>query len=263
MMLKKAAVLASIWLAIIAGGFYLIPCPPLPLAQQIVPLIGAVPHPSGQTPTLVAHTYTYGTGSSCCTTSGVNTTGSTLLWVCYSGTTASYSAGSGTTGPISDSKSNTWNYLTQYVATNGNLALQCAYAYNPTVGASHTVTFDQTSSYYGRVLFMAWSGTNTTSSVYYGQQNGAVSTASVTSLATGNVTPTETNDLILTTLQSYSNASGMATTNSFSIVDSYGSYGVISDAYLLSISTSAIGTTWSITSSGVWLAAAIAIFKHG
>ena len=202
---------------------------------------------------LIAHAITSGAGT--ITTSALNTTGATLLVACIGGYPPGWTAGSGTTGPITDSKSNTWNYLTLQKPGAADTQMQMAYAYNPTVGTGHTVTMT-TTTFNAAIAVTAWAGTLTTSSVF-DKQNGATNN-SAASLATGTITPAVTNELLMTCWNSNTNgAAGLAvnTTGSsggFTLLDSItGTQGsTLADGYYNPYgSISAIGATWTQTTA--------------
>jgi hypothetical protein len=112
--------------------------------------------------------------------STLNTTGATLLVAVL----GAYNADP----TISDSKGNTWNYLTSYQRVNGTYT-RIAYAYaSLSLGAGHTFTAGGTSA--GGVV-LAFSGTYTGGDPYDGQVNGATST-----FAQGAITPSA-GDLVI------------------------------------------------------------------
>lgn len=118
------------------------------------------------------------------TTSGVNTAGVDLIVLAV----ASYQAVADPT--ISDSKGNTWTPRTSYASDVSKLKIY--YAVNPTVGSGHTFTASQSGSY-PSIIVLGFSGSHATP---FDQENGNTS-ASASSLATGSVTPTEDNELII------------------------------------------------------------------
>jgi hypothetical protein len=101
----------------------------------------------------VAH---FTSGSSGCTTSGINTTGADFLLASVTG----YSGGlPGAT--ITDSKGNTWTALTEYDGSDGNVGTRNFYCVAPTVGAGHTFTLSG-ANVYGRLNVTAWNGVDQT-----------------------------------------------------------------------------------------------------
>ena len=194
---------------------------------------------------LIAHAIKQGSGT--ITTAATNTTGATLLTACVSGYPSGFSAGSGTTGPITDSNSNTWHYLTVHNTGNGDVRAQIAYALSPTVGSGQTFTMT-TTSYDASIAVAAWALSGTPS---FDQQNGAISNSSA-SLATGNITPSVANELLFTCWGSNGNSvAGLGVSGSFSIINSItGAQGsTLADAYYIDPATSAIGATWSQTTA--------------
>ena len=130
---------------------------------------------------LVSNVTTTG-GANGGTTAGIDTTGANLITVVV----PSYS---GTAAPtLSDSKSNTYTGLTEQVVIDNRLRM--FYVLSPTVGGSHTFTVAGTDSF-SSCIVAAWSG-----AAAFDQQNGATA-AGVSSLATGSVTPSENNELLV------------------------------------------------------------------
>jgi Concanavalin A-like lectin/glucanases superfamily len=144
-----------------------------------------------QVPALVAFTSAPNTNNMNVTTAGITTTGATLLVVAVGSWSLS------TLGTVSDSKGNTWTLLTaQSIASDPRIFL--AYAVNPVVGTGHTFTYTGPTSgnlAYCSIAVQAFSGVRLASP--FDGQNGA-GAASVTSLATGVVTPTQAGDLLVT-----------------------------------------------------------------
>lgn len=184
------------------------------------------------------------------TTSAVDTTGCTLLIAvisCFS---------TGGAAVFSDSKSNTWTKLT--LRDSGNTTNLIAYAQNPTVGSGHT--FSGTSgTFFGSICVSGFSGTATTS--VFDQQNGAT-TAGATTLATGSVTPSANNELIIASAGSASVGQPYTIGSGFTIAvqDPGGSSYPSGLAYLIQTSASAINPTWTFNASAE-AEACIATFK--
>jgi hypothetical protein len=105
----------------------------------------------------------------------------------------------GSSTAISDSKSNSWTGLT---ALNAGGEARIFYVESPTVGTGHTVSCAQSYAY---VAMSAWSGGTTTS---FDQENGATS-ASATSLASGSITPSEDNELLISCIGLGGTATGL------------------------------------------------------
>lgn len=186
------------------------------------------------------------------TVAAINTTGANILVVSVSQYKGS------TIGTLSDSKSNTWTGLTAKIGASEayNRLFYCA---SPTVGSGHTFTVSGT-GIFGAVAVQAWSGANVAP---FDVENGAIG-ASVTSLQTGSVTPSQNNSLIVTSVDP---AGGSATTyainSGFTITDSIDSQSGIEGlamAYLVQTNAAAINPSWSWVGSSE-PAAAIAVFK--
>jgi hypothetical protein len=182
-------------------------------------------------------------------TGSLNETTATLLVACYGATPSKITWGSGTTGPVSDSSSNTWHYLTARGPSYADVKTQCAYVYNPTVTSTQTFTLTSSASVEVTFEVSTWSGTLGTSSVF-GTENGASSNLSA-SLATGNVTPAVANELLISSwgMEGTASLAGLAASG-FAILDSVaGVHYAFAVAYLVDTATSAIGTTWSQTTA--------------
>lgn len=117
------------------------------------------------------------------TSGAINTTGATLLvavLLTYDQTPA--------TG-FSDSKGNSWSYLTVIDDAGGSeVQMTIAYAYSSlSVGSGHTFSYNS-GSYPGFVLF-AFSGTETGSDPFDGQQNGGAFATGPATYQPGSITP--------------------------------------------------------------------------
>jgi hypothetical protein len=157
---------------------------------------GSAPPPAGIA--LVAHAQAFGTGGSPAVTTGVNTTGATLLVATVSALYAEIT--------ISDSLNNDWQPLTQYGDGGESATIQMFYAYAPTVGTGHTFTGSGENNFGTSISVAAFSGTVATSSVYesgsdVGQQVSFAGTGNVAS--PGSATPANTGDLMISGLANY------------------------------------------------------------
>jgi hypothetical protein len=186
----------------------------------------------------------------------INTTGASLLVAVIGGPNAS--------GTISDSNSNTWNYLTTYkTATSGSATyLRIAYAYNPTVGVGHYFTVGAVNT---SAQIYAFSNMNTTSAVY-DSTAGVQGTQAIssTSVQPGSITPTNAGELLIFGTASYNGFSSFPTVNdSFSspvgFISPTGAYNSVS-SYLMDSSSSAINPTMTCSAGGEPYAATIAAF---
>lgn len=128
--------------------------------------------------------YTGGTNGG--TSGGVDMTGANLLVafvIRYRNETVT----------LSDSQTNTWTGLTEQL-TSTEMAVRWYYVLNPSVGASQTFTLAGT-NIYSSVHVLGFSGAAASSA--FDQQNGAVNESSASTIATGSVTPTEDNELLV------------------------------------------------------------------
>lgn len=203
--------------------------------------------------TLVTHTGAASLDGANVTTSSINTTGANFIaaFVAYDG---------GVSPTPTDSKSNTWTSLTAQTGQFGKG--QWFYVANPTVGSGHTASVNVGSSF-PAICFISFSGVTITSP--FDQQNSGNSLAS-TSAATGSITPTATNELILAGLTTEAAISSLTIDGTgFTITDSvagvagtnYGAY----IAYKVQTSIVAENRTWSWTGLNT-SAALIASFKE-
>ena len=134
-------------------------------------------------------------GNSSATTSAINTTGANclIMWIgAWRGTQPAPSVA------VSDSKGNTWTALNG----SGNSTTDGCFFYclNPTVGSGHTATVNNSvNANWACICLMSFSGVGSVDT----PQSTSVSSALVTSLATGSVTPNQANSLIVAGLQYY------------------------------------------------------------
>jgi len=193
-------------------------------------------------------------GANSATTSGVDTTGATLLVVAVS----IYTGGSATT--VSDSKSNTWTKLTSYSATT-NSRITIYYSVNPTVGSAHTFTADGTSNYPG-ILMTAFDGVVDASP--FDLENGFGRTTSGSTVQTGSITPSEDNELIITALANDTTVATATADEGMTLIQwlnwqSATNMGV-GMSYKVQTTATAINPTWTGSANSNF-ATAIACFK--
>lgn len=154
---------------------------------------------------LIAHTFKQGTNP----TPSITTTGADLLVA----TVASFQAGSTLTDAVSGascaSPCNTWLPLTQYTDA-ANVQVRLYYVQGGTVGTGHTFTG---SGSFVSIAVAAFSGSIASP---FNAENGA-GNASVSSLATGSVSPSGT-DLFVSAV-SCDNVTTAPTVSSFTITD--------------------------------------------
>lgn len=198
--------------------------------------------------TPIASTSQFGNGNT--TTSAIDTTGADFLIVCLSYLTSSAPA-------LSDSKSNSWTGLTISSSVSGSTKI--FYSVPTSVGSGHTFTAT-TGNFFGTISAAAFSGA--LQSGPFDQENGA-NNSSTTTLATGSVTPSVANELIIASPMC-TNGRTFTIDSSFSITTQ--ANGGASDfsggiAYLIQTSASAVNPTWTQSGSAAQMAAAIATFK--
>lgn len=192
----------------------------------------------------------YATGG---TTPAINTTGSTLFVIAIG-----YLNGS--TPTVTDSQGNTWTTLPSYQAGGGNAREGMCYCVTPTTSAAHTFTVAASYSSFCIAAF-ALAGTYDTPN-----QNGAGSAAATTQ-ATGSVTPSTANCLIVSGLELYATSGVPTINNSFTIVqstvDTGGAQGAFGSALAYKVQTvaAAVNPTWTIPGAER-IAASIAVFQH-
>lgn len=181
------------------------------------------------------------------TTSAVDTTGANLLVVV-----------TGDEGfSVSDSKGNTWTLAVQAVAS-GSPYSRIYYCYNPTVGSGHTFTVGLS---YGAIAVAAYSGSDSSPL----DQTGATATgALVTTFASGNITPTTDNQLVVSGIGVGKSANTLTIGSGMSVAASKNAatgvtYGA-AIAWIAQTTAAAINPSWSWTSSGE-AASPIASFK--
>lgn len=185
------------------------------------------------------------------TTGSIDTSGANLLVIALSW------YHSGTEPTVSDSKSNTWSGLLK--SNTAFTASKIYYCQGGTVGSGHTFTASGTGSY-SSMCVLAFSGAAVTP---FDQQNGATATADVT-LATGSITPTENDEVVIAALSHENNSSGAVSIDggftAYKQAYSAGAGEGCGIAYLIQTTATAANPTWNITNSS-HLSARIASFK--
>ncbi len=204
---------------------------------------------------LVTHASLATPGANSAVTGTCDTTGSNLLVVAVS----SYALNA--RPAVSDSKGNTWTELTAYTNPAVDVTRhQLWYCIPSSVGGSHTFTATGTGSFCG-ICAAAFSGAKSSSP--FDAQNGNGSNGA-TSLATGSVTPSEDNEVLVAGVN-VNGAGTIAIDLSFTIADSNGySAGVnfsCAIAYLIQTTAAAKNPTWSQSGASAAMAGAIATFK--
>lgn len=186
-------------------------------------------------------------GESGGTTSAIDTTGADLLIVVVSSTHF------GSNPTVSDSKGNTWTALTRYSDSGGDVSIKFFYAVAPSVGSGHTFTASGASMYASMGVIGLVGGKQTSP---FDQQAG--SAASGTSLTPGSVTPTESDEIVLSAIN-VNPASTASADGGFSVIGYVSLVGGVSlglaVAYLIQTSAAAANPTWSWTGSQTSIAA--------
>ncbi len=208
---------------------------------------------------LVAHNSSFSTTSNGYTSGAINTTtgaGADLLVVALS-------EGNGiTNGVVTDSASNTsWTGLT--IQTGNGKSSQIWYAWNAFNSSTHTVSVSGSANY-PAMCFSAWSGSQTSADPA-DQQNGGNSVFASTQ-ATGSITPTSNNQLVITSFQGdgdsvIATVSGPPPTVLDGTTDAGFGHQMAALAYVIQTTAAAISPTWTRTSGNSSLSAAIASFK--
>ena len=203
----------------------------------------------------VAHVGFGGTSSGG-TSSGINTSGATLLVM-----TASTSSNVTIPTP-SDSYSNHWlQVLSQASSGTSDSTVLLYYVLNPTVGTGHTFTFSGTGTD-SCAQVTAWSGvTISNTPLELGATTAA--SASASSIATGSITPTQNNSLIIAAYTLNSVTGSPTINDSFAVSDQTAySNGVTyggGQAHLIQTTATAVNPTWTLGGTGQ-VATAIAAF---
>jgi hypothetical protein len=182
------------------------------------------------------------------TTSAIDTTGMDLLIAAIVGY-----AGIGT---VSDSKGNTWNYLTIY---GTNYQIRIAYAKNPTVGTNHTFTLGAAGAF-PSISIATFAGADLASP--FDQENGNGDSTGAT-ISTNSITPGTDGQLIIA-ITGHDNAIVSSINQDLSIVISQPYVGGTSlgssIAYKAQSAAAAINPQWTFNASVIG-SAAIASFK--
>jgi hypothetical protein len=187
------------------------------------------------------------------TTGAIDTSGANFLVLAVSGIAT-------VTFTVTDSKGNTWVPRTAYVA-GAIVQVQVFYATNtPTVGSGHTftVTKDSGPSFFPAGAVAAFSGAHATAP--FDQENGS-SGNGVSFVSTGNVTPTQDNELIIAAA-SFSGTLPVVTGGSLAVLDEVAAAASMGISLAYEIQTSATTIAATFTPGGSRdIAAAIETFK--
>ena len=201
---------------------------------------------------LTTNTAAASTDTVAVSTTPVNTTGANLIVLVI----ADY-VGFGASPTPTDNQSNTWTGLTAQTAA-GSTHCRIWYVYNPTTSTTHTFTSPDTGqARYPVILMAAFSGAVASPA---DQQNGSTGTG--TSLATGSITPSEGEELIISGI-SFGATGGATVNESMTETNDIGyNLGVNMGgvmAYKIQTTATAINPTWTYGSSEG--AAVVASFK--
>lgn len=182
---------------------------------------------------LVAHTIAGSTSNAPITTSGIDTTGASLLVV----EITDFTGGSTT---LTDNKGNTWVGRTAKSDSGGGRCriYDCV---TPTVGPGHTFTATPAGTSVPSIGVMAWSGSAVSP---FDRENGTGA-----SLSPGSVTPAADNALVIQALDHEAAAGAVSISGSYTISDSIGIVGGShfgsSFAYWVQTTATATNPTWT------------------
>ena len=220
--------------------------------------------PSGAA--LVAHTTgVFSTGNSGVTTSAINTTGATCLFVAVAGYASQ--TGADFDDQLTDSKGNSWTLLSnsgvgQAHGVASGIGLAVLYCSNPSVGTGHTFTQSPPASgnAYCAVAVAAFSGTTLSGTP---DVNIGAASASNSSIQPGSATPAHNNELVLTAFAQL-DAATVAVDSGFTITDQVGhgsnNQGV-GLAYLVQTTAAAVNPAWTGTFTSSALLAQMVSFQ--
>lgn len=207
---------------------------------------------------LLTHTAAQGNGTVKITTSGLTTTGATLIVLVGGAINGS--------NPLqfSDNQGNTYTAL-NFNTGSASREMQMAYKDGPTTAGAngHTFSLDETGTGTGFPGLAVLVFDNTPSSPFDTQSAGNVS--ATTTVAGGSVTPSQANNLLVT--GGYGDGTAAITVDSgFTKTDALptvgGSFEGIWAAYLIQTSATAQNPTWTVASNAAAILAMHAAFKE-
>jgi hypothetical protein len=181
-------------------------------------------------------------GNGTYSTSDIDTTGATLLVVCYSDDGSP-------TPTLSDSKGNTWTQARRYAPFGPAITIE--YAWNPTVGTGHTITLTGAGQA-GSAQFWAFSGVDTGADpLDQSNNNHAFGSTTVTP---GSVTPGSDGQLVVAAdnydaMASVPTVNGGFTTPAYGDVGSGGTYMGSASSYLIQTTAAAANPTFTTPST--------------
>lgn len=225
--------------------------PPMPIIRPIVKYLALLAACCCSLPaiTLVAHAGAASTNNTSAATPAVDTSGADFLVVVISGR-----FGLSNIPTITDSTSgcsspcNTWHLINSSFRGDTSNGVIVAYASNPTVGPSHTITVSQSNLF--PAIFMAAFSIGHAASLYIANNNY---TSGATSLSSNSIATNANGELIVSGLSTNQSVSGQSVSNSFTITDTEPGDGAHSFggglAYFFQPTSEGISTTWSWTNS--------------
>lgn len=208
--------------------------------------------------TLIAHVSAGATsGGGTFTTSNIDTTGANLLIAEIADDEGS------TASTLADSKSNTWTALTTRVSGSGSgVRVRLFYSQGGTFGSGHN--FTASAGFAGLAVF-AFSGSGSSP---FDVENGVGGVTTVSTLATGSVTPTANGELVIAALGFNSTGSamtGFSVDNSLTIAESLSDVGFghsgVQLAWKEQTTAAAINPVFSWTNATAARVGAIGVFK--
>lgn len=172
----------------------------------------------------------------------------------------------GSTGSVSDSKTNAWTALTEYQSPDTFDRVRIFYARpNPTtgkVGTGHTFTVTVTAGY-PTLIVAAFSGSDV--SPFDSPENGTSNSGSGTSLQPGSITPDEDNELIITGLMTEADTTSTVVPTGYTSVAALDGVGGAAAgggmAYKIQTTKGAENPSWTWTNTSSRAQATIAGFK--
>lgn len=202
----------------------------------------------------IAHvaTGTAGVGLNSATTGAADGTGANLSIVCQT-------TNNGVAEPTpTDSEGNTYTGETR-TSTGGFFYTRIWHSYNPTVSASMTASWSQATGA-GGISLMLFSGAASGGL----DQQGQGTTTSATSIASGSITPTE-NDELIVTMCSFEPAGTLSVDSSITLATQANYAGGVNYGtgcgYKIQTTAAAINATWSKTGTAGGMASHVASFK--
>ncbi len=187
---------------------------------------------------LLSSTHAVGASSGTVTTTGIDTTGATLIVIIYGGLL---------TAVLSDNQSNTnWYRHKDQRPSSGGYGVGMFFIVNPTTNASHTFTA-AIGSAFPALAVMAFSGS-------YGGVELATGTynASSQTVAPGSITPSSDNALLVTGYSDSATTGTRSINAGFTIANQgtgNATGGTIASAYLIQTSAAASNPTWTTTAA--------------